>query len=287
MTTIGTIGVIGLGLIGGSMAIDLKRTQFVSTVLGYDKNPLNGATAQKLGIVDRVVSYEQLLQESDLILLSVPADAVIRLLPEILDRCGQRECPPVVMDVCSVKKNIIESVATHPQRARFVATHPMSGTEYSGPEAALSGLFDGKACILCDVEHSDADCVKKVECLYQALNMRLLRMGAESHDLHTAYVSHLSHVISFALALTVLDKEKDEKNIFDLASGGFSSTVRLAKSNPQMWVPIFAQNRDCLLPVVDAYMEHLKNFREAISTADTEQLKALIDEANKIRKTIK
>lgn len=269
------------------MAIDLKRKHFASTVLGYDNNPVNGAAAEKIGIVDRVVSYDELLEQSDLILVSVPASAALRLLPDILTRCGTMEKAPVVMDVCSVKEQIVQSVASHPQRSRFVATHPMSGTEFCGPWAAKEDLFDGKACILCEVDKSDADAVQCVEELYACLNMRLVCMDASQHDVHTAYISHLSHVTSFALALTVLDKEKDEKNIFDLASGGFSSTVRLAKSNAEMWVPIFTQNRNNLVSVVDAYMERLKDFRDAIEQADEDKMKALIDTANTIKKTIK
>ena len=191
------------------------------------------------------------------------------------------------MDVCSTKSQIAERLKYHPCRKRYVATHPMAGTEHSGPWAALPGLFDGRACIIADQDESDPAAVRAVEELYKVLNMRIVYMTSDSHDVHTAFVSHLSHVTSFALALTVLDKERDEKHIFDLASGGFSSTVRLAKSNADMWVPIFMQNRDNLLRVVDAYVEKMQEFREAIDQYDEDKVRALIDEANRIKKIIR
>ena len=289
-----TVGLIGTGLIGGSMALDIRSCHLADTLLGYDKNADNAAEALRLGIIDRIVSYEELVAESDLILLSIPASAAAALLPDILDRIGARvsvsagvdAASPVVLDVCSVKRPIVDAVRNHPARGRFVAGHPMSGTEYSGPQAARQGLFEGKVGIVCDAQDSDTDALACVEALYAALGMRLVKMSAEQHDIHAAYVSHLSHVISFALALTVLDKEQDDKHIFDLASGGFSSTARLAKSNADMWVPIFESNRENLLPVIDAYSEHLSRFRSAIATANGPKLRSLIETANRIQKII-
>ena len=193
----------------------------------------------------------------------------------------------VVIDVCSTKEMLADSVKYHPCRRQYVATHPMAGTEYSGPWAAMPGLFDGHACIICDAQESSAKAVRKVEAFYDALNMRAIYMNSSNHDVHTAYVSHISHVTSFALALTVLDKEKDEKHIFDLASGGFSSTVRLAKSNPDMWVPILTQNRENVLHVMDTYIEKMNAFRQAIAESDEEAIRSLIDEANRIRRIIR
>ena len=193
----------------------------------------------------------------------------------------------IVIDTCSTKEQITQSTFYHPCRQQFVSTHPMAGTEYSGPWAAMPGLFDGRACIIADQDESDPAAVRVVEDLYRALNMRIVYMTSDSHDVHTAYVSHLSHVSSFALALTVLDKERDEKHIFDLASGGFSSTVRLAKSNADMWVPIFMQNRDNLLRVVDTYIEKITAFREAIAGFDEDRTRELIEEANRIKKIIR
>ena len=197
------------------------------------------------------------------------------------------DCNQIVIDVCSTKEQICRATQYHPRRSRFVSTHPMAGTEYSGPWAAQPGLFDGRACIFCDSEESDPQAVRKIEEMYAVLNMRPLYMRAAQHDVHTAYVSHISHVTSFALALTVLDKEKDEKHIFDLASGGFSSTVRLAKSNADMWVPILTQNHDNVLHVMDTYIEKMKAFRDAVATYDEDKIRELITEANKIKKILR
>ena len=282
------LGVIGLGLIGGSMAIDLKRKGFAQTILGVDADPVNAAAAEKIGLVDKVVSLEECVDQSDVIILSVPVDAALKLLPVILDRFEQTGAKDkLVMDVCSTKEHLSRSVKYHAKRKMYVASHPMSGTEYSGPWAALPGLFDGRACIICDSDESDRKAVKTVEELYTTLNMRVIYMNSSNHDVHTAYVSHVSHVISFALAQTVLEKEKDEKHIFDLASGGFSSTVRLAKSGADMWTPILLQNSDNVLRVMDTYMDKLKAFRDAIEDGDVEAVRELIQDANRIRRIIR
>ncbi len=306
------VGIIGLGLIGGSMAIDLRRRGYASTVLGVEKESVNAAAAEKIGLVDKVVPLEECIRECDLLVLAVPVGAAARMLPEILDRFGELETSggdakglaqtpesaartqgqalgggKIVIDVCSTKENLTRAVGSHPLRSRYVATHPMAGTEYSGPWAAQPGLFDGRACIICNAEESDPAAVSEVERLYTALNMRLIRMDAANHDVHTAYVSHISHITSFALALTVLDKEKDEKHIFDLASGGFSSTVRLAKSSADMWVPILSQNRENVLRVIDTYIEKMGEFREAISADDSEKIRSLIEEANHIKRILR
>ena len=304
------VGIIGLGLIGGSMAIDLKRKGFADEVLGVEAEPVNAAAAEKIGLVDRVVSYEECVEQSDIVVLAVPVGAAVRMLPDILDRFnamssgkfnndgkigsaekGNRSEPAgtekVVIDVCSTKEHLARSVKYHPARRQYVATHPMAGTEYSGPWAAMPGLFDGHAGIICDAEESSPKAVRSVEKLYETLNMRTIYMNSSNHDVHTAYVSHISHVTSFALALTVLEKEKDEKHIFDLASGGFSSTVRLAKSSPDMWTPILTQNRENVLHVIDTYIDKMKAFREAIAEGDEGGIRNLIAESNKIRRIIR
>ena len=282
------VGIIGLGLIGGSMAIDLKRRGFAQEVLGVESEPVNAAAAEKIGLVDRVVPLDECVSESDLVVLAVPVGAAVSLLSKVLDAFGKDDSgEKVVIDVCSTKERLASSVKYHPLRRQYVATHPMAGTEYSGPWAAMSGMFDGHACIICDAEESSHKAVRKVEALYDALNMRAIYMNSSNHDVHTAYVSHISHVTSFALALTVLDKEKDEKHIFDLASGGFSSTVRLAKSSPDMWIPILTQNRDNVLQVMDTYIEKMNAFRQAIADGDEDAIGALIEEANRIRRIIR
>ena len=282
------IGIVGLGLIGGSMAIDLKRKGFAQKVVGVEADSVNAAAAKQIGLVDEIVTFEECVAECDIVVLAVPVGAAVRLLPKVLDayQAAQAE-DKVVIDVCSTKEMLAESVKYHPCRKQYVATHPMAGTEYSGPWAAMPGLFDGHACIICDAQESSSKAVRKIEALYDALNMRSIHMNSSNHDVHTAYVSHISHVTSFALALTVLDKEKDEKHIFDLASGGFSSTVRLAKSNPDMWVPILTQNRDNVLHVMDTYIEKMNAFRQAIAEGDEDAIRGLIDEANRIRRIIR
>ena len=282
------IGIIGLGLIGGSMAIDLRRRGFASEFLGVDADPLNASAAEKMGLVDRVVTLEECIDQSDMVIVAVPVGAALKLLPGILDRFEQTGAKDkIVIDVCSTKELLARSVKYHSCRRQYVASHPMSGTEYSGPWAAKPGLFDGRAGIICDSHESDPKAVRIVEELYQALNMRLIYMNSSNHDVHTAYVSHVSHVTSFALALTVLDKEKDEKHIFDLASGGFSSTVRLAKSGASMWTPILMQNRDNILHVMDTYIEKMQAFRQALAADDEDAVRNLIEEANKIRRIIR
>lgn len=286
------VGVIGLGLIGGSIAIDLKRRGFAETVLGVEADPVNAAAAEKIGLVDKVIGLDECVKESDLVVLAIPVGAAVRLLPQVLDMMGvlakaEGRCDKVVIDVCSTKEHLTRSVKYHPMRANYVATHPMAGTEYSGPWAAMPGLYDGHACIICDSEESSMKAVRLVEEMYMSLNMRVIYMNSSSHDVHTAYVSHISHVTSFALALTVLDKERDEKHIFDLASGGFSSTVRLAKSSPDMWTPILTQNRENILHVMDTYIEKMNDFRKAIAEGDEEQIRELIGDANRIRRIIR
>ena len=282
------VGIIGLGLIGGSMAIDLKRKGFADEILGVESEPVNAAAAEKIGLVDRTVTVDECLAESDIVVLAVPVGAAVRMLPMVLDRFGElKDEAKTVIDVCSTKEQLARCVKYHPQRRQYVATHPMAGTEYSGPWAAMPGLFDGHACIICDSEESSPKAVRKVETLYETLNMRTIYMNSSNHDVHAAYVSHISHVTSFALALTVLDKEKDEKHIFDLASGGFSSTVRLAKSSPDMWTPILSQNRDNVLHVMDTYIEKMQAFRKAIEDGDEEAVRRLIEDANRIRRIIR
>lgn len=277
------VGVIGIGLIGGSMAIDLKKRKFADRVVGVESEQLHAAVAKEMGLVDDLVNLEDCIAESDIIVVATPVSAAIRLIPQILDKVDKQ----IVTDVCSTKEKINEMVHYHPNRKNFVAAHPMAGTEYSGPWAALSGLFDGRAGIICNAEDSDIRAVELVKSMYDCLNMRMIYMRAAHHDVHTAYVSHISHISSFALALTVLEKEKNEKNIFDLASGGFSSTVRLAKSNADMWAPIFSQNKENVLTVLDTYIEKLQEFKKHISDYDEQGVRELIYKANKIKRIIR
>ncbi|MBO4535719.1 MAG: prephenate dehydrogenase [Bacteroidales bacterium] len=283
-----TIGIIGLGLIGGSMGLDLKRRGFATTVLGVEADAVSAAAAQKMGLVDEIVPFDNCIERSDIIVVAVPVGTAVRMVCDILDRFKEREYrDKIVIDVCSTKEQINQATHYHPCREQYVSTHPMAGTEYSGPWAAMPGLFDGRACIFANAEESAPKALKTIEKLYDVLNMRPIYMDATAHDVHTAYVSHISHITSFALALTVLDKEKDEKHIFDLASGGFSSTVRLAKSSAAMWVPILNQNHDNVLRVIDTYIEKMQQFRDAIADFDEDKIRELIESANRIKKILR
>ena len=279
-----TVGIIGLGLIGGSMAIDLKRRGFAQKVLGVERDSIAAEAAKTIGLVDEVVNYDACIQGADILVVAVPVSAAVKMVPDILDRMSPEQ---IVIDVCSTKSQVCHATQYHPRRGQFVSTHPMAGTEYSGPWAAQPGLFDGRACIFANSEESSPEALKAIEEMYGVLNMRPIYMDAGQHDVHTAYVSHISHVTSFALALTVLDKEKDEKHIFDLASGGFSSTVRLAKSSADMWVPILTQNHDNILQVMDTYIGKMQAFRDAIATYDEDSIREMIDQANRIKKILR
>ena len=276
------VAIIGIGLIGGSVARDLRRTGFATRLTGVGSTPARAEIAMRLGLVDRVATLETAVREADLVVLAIPVDRIVNMLPQVLDMVGSQ----TVTDMGSTKQAVVEAVRSHPRRNRFVASHPMAGTENSGPGAAQDLLFDGKVAVLCDLEDSAADAVQTVESLYTALGMRLVRMDAATHDLHAAYVSHLSHVVSYALAITTLEKEKDGNAIFALAGGGFASAARLAKSAPDMWVPIFRQNRAAVLDAIDTYQKKLQSLRAAIDAGDDSRIRALIEEANRIRRIL-
>jgi len=276
------ITIIGIGLIGGSMAISLKENGFARTIIGVDKNQENLDKAIRRRLIDEEMSFEEGVRKADIIILSTPVDVLESLLPKVLDIVDHQ----IVIDVGSTKAGLAAIVEGHPKRKNYVATHPMAGTEYSGPEAAIPNLFDHRCSVLCDVEKSDPGALEKIKDLYKSLNMNVIYQDAKAHDVHAAYVSHISHISSFALALTVLEKEKDENRIFELAAGGFSSTVRLAKSSPEMWVPIFEQNRDNVMDVLDEHINTLAKFRSFLIKKDFVGFKELIQKANSIKRII-
>jgi len=276
------IAIVGVGLIGGSLAISLKENGFAKTIIGIDTSQDHLDKAIRRRIIDEDASLEEGIEKADIIVLATPVDTMLSLLPDLLNKIDNQ----VVIDVGSTKEQLLATIKNHPKRGRFVATHPMAGTEYSGPEAAIPNLFDNKVTVLCDLEDSDADAIQKVKALYNSIPMKLTEMNAKNHDVHTAYVSHISHISSFALALTVLEKEANEDQIFNLASSGFSSSVRLAKSSPDMWTPIFRQNRDNLLDVLDEHINTLAKFRTLIIKKDFDQVHSLIEDANRIRKIL-
>jgi prephenate dehydrogenase len=278
-----TVTIVGVGLIGGSFSLALKDQQLVKKVIGVSRS---GATARKsldLGIVDEVLPLEEAVKQSDLIYLAIPVDVTLPVMKTILDLLTSKQ---IVVDAGSTKQALCKFVSGHPNRSRFVASHPMWGTEYSGPEAALHNAFRGRSCVICEREKSDPEALALVEKIYTMLGMSLVNMDAESHDVHAAYVSHISHITSFALANTVLEKEKEEDAIFELAGGGFESTVRLAKSSPAMWGPIFMQNRENVLDVLNEHIMQLRKFKSCLEKENYEYLQELMENANKIRRIL-
>ncbi len=278
------VTIIGTGLIGGSLAITLREKGVAEKIIGVDQQEEHLQRAKELNIIDEGMPLDDALQCSDLVILAIPVDAVLQVLPTLMDKVRHHQ---VIMDVGSTKQKILQLVAGHPNRGRFVAAHPMAGTEYSGPEAAIRNLFTHKTMVLCDVKNSDEDALEMVEDMVDKLQMRTVYMNGEEHDLHTAYVSHISHITSFALALTVLKKEKESGRIFELASGGFESTVRLAKSSPDMWVPIFKHNRGNVLDVLDEHIHQLQQMKALLENEDYDTFYKLIQKSNKIRKILK
>lgn len=277
------VAVIGLGLIGGSVAIDLRKAGLATRITGVDLNTAHAAKAIELGIVDEVVSEDKALAQADVVVLAIPVNTIGQLIESILD--GVKKSA-VVIDSGSTKAAICKAVSGHPRRMQFVAAHPIAGTENSGPEAAFSGLFNGKTNIICEREKSSEHALTTAEKIFRALGLNTIYMEPEEHDKHVAYVSHLSHVSSFLLGQTVLDIERDEKNIFALAGSGFSSTVRLAKSSPDMWAPIFEQNAEYLSQALLEYIMHLQKFQYHLMKRDVKELHRAMTEANQIRRVL-
>lgn len=265
------------------MALTLKEKGIASRVIGVESNAEHAQKALELALVDEILPLEQAIPASELVILAVPVNVAEQLLPSILDICSNQ----VVMDVGSTKEGLLNAVSHHSKRGRLVATHPMWGTEYSGPGAAVKGAFVNKATVICNRETTDADALEKAEQLYRSLGMHIVYMNAKDHDVHVAYISHISHITSFALANTVLEKEREEDAIFELASAGFESTVRLAKSNPAMWVPIFMQNRENILDVLNEHISQLRKFKASLEKENYAYLQELIEQANGIRRILK
>ena len=277
------VSVIGLGLIGGSFALALKESGLCERVVGVDSSEAHRQKALELGLVEAVADMDEAVADAELIAIATPVDAIPVLAVKILNKVTDRQ---VVMDMGSIKEELCEVIAQHPRRGRFVATHPMWGTEHSGPGAACRGAFRGRTAVICEGERSDADALATVERIYAALAMPTVAMTAADQDLHSAYVSHISHITSFALALTVLEKEREEEHIFDLAGGGFESTVRLAKSSPATWAPIFMGNKYNVLDVLREHIHQLQILRRMLEKDDREGLTAAMERANTIRRIL-
>ena len=275
--------IAGLGLIGGSFALALRDRGIADEILGVEKSDENAAEALRLGLADRIVTLEEGVPQADLVVLATPVDTIPLMAVKALNHVTDRQ---VVMDMGSIKAELCEVISMHARRGRFVAAHPMWGTEYSGPRAAQHGAFTGRNAVLCEAERSDADALATVERIFRTLDVPVVYMGAEEHDMHAAYVSHISHVTSFALALTVLEKEREERHIFDLAGGGFESTVRLAKSAAATWVPILLRNKYNVLDVLREHIHQLHIMRRMIDRDDAEGLTSAFGKANSIQRII-
>ncbi|WP_318344113.1 prephenate dehydrogenase [Flagellimonas baculiformis] len=275
--------VIGIGLIGGSFAKDVKKMHPHATIIGVDKNEAHLEEAMSLGIIDEKGSYGS-LGAADMVYVSIPVNVLVTELPKILDAVGDET---VVMDAGSTKRLICESVEEHPKRRNFMACHPIAGTEFSGPSAALEGLYDGKTMIICEVEKTAFKLQERALAIFQEMGMRIRYMNPEAHDKHIAYVSHLSHISSFMLGKTVIEKEKNERDIFDMAGSGFESTVRLAKSSPDMWTPIFEQNKDNVVETLEEYIQNLTTFKQLIMDNDFENVHLEMSNTNKIKQILK
>ncbi len=277
------IAIVGVGLLGGSFALGLRSVENDHYFIGVDTNEDHARTAKKLGIVDQLMHFTQAVKAADLIVLATPVNVITRQLPEVLDNIQNGS---ILIDLGSTKAAFSEAIAGHPKRAQYISCHPIAGTENSGPEAAFSGLLKHKQMIICDRELSDEGLLKKVVRIFKKLNMHISYMNSVEHDRHIAYVSHLSHISSFALGLTVLEKERDEKSIFAMAGSGFSSTVRLAKSSPDMWAPIFSQNAQNISEALGAYIDLLSRFKEIIDKDREEESYMLMKKANEIRRVL-
>ena len=276
------IGVIGLGLMGGSFALDIKTTFPNSITYGFDQSKANEQKAIELGLIDHIIDYFDLI-EMDIVLVSVPVDNSLKVLSEVLDVVSKKT---LVFDVGSTKEIICNSLKYHKNRSNYLAVHPMAGTEFSGPQAAHKGLYIGKTNIICESEKTDKILLKLALKVFESLKMKIIYMDPKFHDVHVAYVSHLSHISSFMLGKTVIEKEKNENNIFDLAGSGFESTVRLAKSNPRTWSSIFLQNKANLAAAIDEYIKNLNTIKGLIIKSDDDKLEKILEDTNRIKEIL-
>lgn len=276
------IAVIGLGLIGGSLALELKKVTW-ATIYGVDNNPAHLQKALERGIIYQKATLD-IVKDVDIVIIAVPVDIIPKLAVQVLDWIGD---DTLVFDVGSTKNEVCKAVKNHLNRKNFVAVHPIAGTEFSGPESAIYDLFTNKVNIICEQKLSSKEMVNRVVSLFENIKMRNVFMeSAVQHDKHIAYVSHLSHISSFMLGKTVLEIEKDEKSIFDMAGSGFESTVRLAKSNPETWTPIFLQNKENILKSLNEYIKNLNQFKEILTKKSAEDIYAIMQNTNKIKSVL-
>ncbi len=277
-----TIYIIGVGLIGGSFAIDIRKQNPDAIVYGIDTNDGYLDESLALGVIDKKATLDD-LTNADLVIIAIPVDATVQLLPIILNKIGDNT---LVVDTGSTKEAICKEVEHHPKRRNFLAAHPIAGTENSGPKAAISGLYKGKTNIICEVEKTTFKLQEKALELFRAIGMRIRYMDPVSHDKHIAYVSHLSHISAFMLGKTVINKEKNERDIFDMAGSGFESTVRLAKSSPAMWTPIFKQNKDNVIETLEEYINNLQQFKALMQQDNFSEIFNEMENTNYIKQIL-
>lgn len=270
---------IGVGLIGGSIALDIKRLFPHSERFGIDQNSNHISTAKEMGLIDSETSIEELVNH-DVVVLAIPVGASKKILPLVLDNIGDNT---LVFDVGSTKGSLCKEIADHRRRANFLAAHPIAGTEFSGPTAAVEGLFEHKTNILCETNKTAPKLLERGVSLFIQMGMRLSYMDPYEHDRHIAYVSHLSHISSFMLGKTVIEKEKNERNIFDMAGSGFESTVRLAKSSPAMWTPIFEENKENVIESLQEYITNLEAFKTWVENDDFQSVYESMANTNHIK----
>lgn len=273
---------IGVGLIGGSFAIDIKKHNPEVIIHGIDSNEAHLNKAQEIGVIEKKATLKD-LENADLVIVSIPVDATVKLLPTILDKISENG---LVVDAGSTKEAICKVVEHHPKRRNFLACHPIAGTEKSGPTAAISGLYKGKTNIICEVEKTTFKLQEKALKLFSEIGMRIRYMDPVSHDKHIAYVSHLSHISAFMLGKTVINKEKNERDIFDMAGSGFESTVRLAKSSPAMWTPIFKQNKENVIETLEEYINNLQHFKELMQQDNFSEIFNEMENTNYIKQIL-
>ncbi|WP_026837623.1 prephenate dehydrogenase [Gillisia sp. JM1] len=273
------VHIIGVGLIGGSFAVDIRNAFSEVQLVGIDNNPDHLKQAVSLGIIDEIKETND-VKSSDMVIVAVPVDVSIALIKQVLDIV---EDHTLVIDTGSTKGKLCEALNAHPNRRNFLAAHPISGTEFSGPQAAVKDLYRNKTNIICEIEKTAFKLQERALELFRKLGMRICYMDPKSHDRHIAYVSHLSHISSFMLGKTVLEKEKDERNIFDLAGSGFASTVRLAKSSPAMWTPIFEQNKENVVEILEEYIQNLNMFKDLLEKNDFEGIFNEMEKTNHIK----
>jgi prephenate dehydrogenase len=274
--------IVGVGLIGGSLALDIRKEFDNALIYGIDRNEDHLEEALSLQIIDQKATNED-LTIADIVIVSIPVDVSLQVIPEILNHIPDN-C--LVLDVGSTKELVCDAIANHPKRRNFLATHPIAGTEFSGPQAALTDLYRGKTNIICEVEKTAFKLQEKALEIFSKLGMRIRYMDPKSHDKHIAYVSHLSHISSFMLGKTVIEKEKNERDIFDMAGSGFASTVRLAKSSPAMWTPIFEQNKNNVIETLDEYIQNLQNFKTLLEQDNFSEIYSEMENTNHIKQIL-